>query len=113
MICAVHGPHAQSGRDASFNEQGKIQCEYSYAPFARRGLPRESRGGKGDDERELSTLLRQTLEASVQVRTAPASEGRRIAAPRALRRGGTLGTHDGVGGTEGVALPVERLRVAL
>ena len=42
-------------------------CDFSYAPFATPGGRREHRGGKTDDERELSTLIRQTLESSVQV----------------------------------------------
>lgn len=68
VICAVYGPHAQSGRDTAFSEDGQLQCEFSYAPFATPGGRRDSRGGKKDDERELSTLLRQTLESSVQVK---------------------------------------------
>ena len=67
VICAVYGPHAQTGRDTAFSEEGQLQCEFSYAPFATPGGRRESKGGKKDDERELSTLLRQTLESSVQV----------------------------------------------
>lgn len=67
VICAVYGPHAQTGKDTAFSEEGQLQCEFSYAPFAMPGGRRESRGGKKDDERELSTLLRQTLESSVQV----------------------------------------------
>ncbi|CAM9873484.1 unnamed protein product [Sphacelaria rigidula] len=67
VICAVYGPHAQTGRDSSFSEEGQLQCDFSYSPFATPGGRRETRGGRGDDERELSTLLRQTLEASVQV----------------------------------------------
>lgn len=69
VICAVYGPHAQTGRDSSFSEEGQLKCDFSYAPFATPGGRRESRGGKKDDERELSTLLRQTLESSVQVST--------------------------------------------
>lgn len=67
VICAVYGPHAQGGRDSSFSEKGQLRCEYSYAPFAFPEGARESKSGRGDDEREFSTLLRQTLEASVQV----------------------------------------------
>ena len=70
VICAVYGPHAQTGRDSAFSEEGQLQCEFSYAPFATPGGRRESRGGKTNDERELSTLLRQTLESSVQVNSA-------------------------------------------
>lgn len=69
VICAVYGPHAQTGRDSSFSEEGQLKCDFSYAPFATPGGRRDSRGGKKDDERELSTLLRQTLESSVQVGT--------------------------------------------
>lgn len=67
VLCAVYGPHAQTGRDSAFSEEGQLQCEFSYAPFATPGGRRETRGGKTNDERELSTLLRQTLESSVQV----------------------------------------------
>ncbi|CAM9827594.1 unnamed protein product [Ectocarpus sp. 6 AP-2014] len=67
VICAVYGPHAQTGGDSAFSEEGQLQCDFSYAPFAMPGGRRETRGGKKDDERELSTLLRQTLESSIQV----------------------------------------------
>lgn len=71
MICAVYGPHAQTGRDTSFSEEGQLQCDFSYSPFAAPGGRRQAKGGRGDDERELSTLLRQTLQASVQVSLPP------------------------------------------
>lgn len=74
VICAVYGPHAQTGRDSSFSEEGQLQCDFSYSPFATPGGRRETRGGRGDDERELSTLLRQTLEASVQVNARPLAQ---------------------------------------
>ncbi|CAM9240258.1 unnamed protein product [Ectocarpus sp. 4 AP-2014] len=67
VICAVYGPHAQTGGDSAFSEEGQLQCDFCYAPFAMPGGRREARGGKKDDERELSTLLRQTLESSIQV----------------------------------------------
>lgn len=67
MICAVYGPRAQSGRDATFSEEGQLVCDFSYAPFATSEGRRDPRGGKKDDERELSALLRQTLQSSVQV----------------------------------------------
>lgn len=74
VICAVYGPHAQTGRDSSFSEEGQLQCDFSYSPFATPGGRRETRGARGDDERELSTLLRQTLEASVQVNARPLAQ---------------------------------------
>lgn len=67
VICSVYGPRAQSGRDAAFSEEGQLVCDFSYAPFATSEGRRDPRGGKKDDERELSTLLRQTLQSSVQV----------------------------------------------
>lgn len=48
------------------------------------GGRRETRGGKKDDERELSTLLRQTLESSIQVKPPVSKMGLRVTLPCAL-----------------------------
>ncbi len=82
VLVAVYGPKPR--QDVEFSEDGKLLCDFRYAPFARpagghrrrkeRG-GREGGGGGGpqEEERAASQVIAQALEASVQLAKLPKS----------------------------------------
>lgn len=82
VLVAVYGPKPR--QDVEFSEDGKLLCDFRYAPFARRGgrlRQRKERGGREggggggpqEEERAASQLIAQALEASVQLAKLPKS----------------------------------------
>jgi len=83
VLVAVYGPKPR--QDVEFSEDGKLLCDFRYAPFARlsgghrqkkeRG-GRDGGGGGGpqqEEERAASQVIAQALEASVQLAKLPKS----------------------------------------
>jgi len=83
VLVAVYGPKPR--QDVEFSEDGKLLCDFRYAPFARlvgghrqkkeRG-GRDGGGGGGpqqEEERAASQVIAQALEASAQLAKLPKS----------------------------------------
>lgn len=72
VICGVYGPKSiASRRDAYFSETGQLLCDFKFAPFARLDEIKERK--QGDDEKELSLMLQEALESSIQLEKMPKS----------------------------------------
>eukprot|EP00640_Fibrocapsa_japonica_P004246 CAMPEP_0113951546 /NCGR_PEP_ID=MMETSP1339-20121228/86735_1 /TAXON_ID=94617 /ORGANISM="Fibrocapsa japonica" /LENGTH=235 /DNA_ID=CAMNT_0000959843 /DNA_START=200 /DNA_END=907 /DNA_ORIENTATION=- /assembly_acc=CAM_ASM_000762 len=83
VICTISGPHAISRADDTFSEQGQLRVDLRYAPFARVGQSQYETNDRDrrdhhparqtDGERDASALIRQALEASIQMHLLPKS----------------------------------------
>ncbi|CAM9652108.1 unnamed protein product [Chrysoparadoxa australica] len=69
VVCAVYGPHASRRMDTAFSEEGQLRCDVRFAPFASKefGAGNGFSDAQSLKEKELSAMLKETLEGSIHL----------------------------------------------
>ena len=64
VICSLHGPKISKKKYNTYSDEGRIYCDFKYAPFAQK---QRRRRGQDPDEREYSTIIADTLTTSILI----------------------------------------------
>eukprot|EP00002_Diphylleia_rotans_P036544 TRINITY_DN8063_c0_g1_i2.p1 TRINITY_DN8063_c0_g1~~TRINITY_DN8063_c0_g1_i2.p1 ORF type:complete len:224 (+),score=45.14 TRINITY_DN8063_c0_g1_i2:99-770(+) len=69
IICSIYGPRQVPGMD--FSETGKLNCEFSYAPFAQQFRKKVLDQNQNGEEKTISMQIQQAIQASVRLEKFP------------------------------------------